>query len=198
MPASPRRTVAAVLGEIVSRRAAVAAAAAAAASVAPAAASAQDDVIETAQTRRRRGPEGPTGPTGRPGPRGVRGPFGPTGPGGWSYTGPTGPVGLAGAPIFRESRTALVAGAGNAATIACLPDERLTGGGFSVGVSGIAVRASLPQLLTTGQSRWLVVYDNYDGLVGEISVYAVCFPDGTTPPAVAVPTVVPAAPTPAP
>lgn len=192
--------VAAILQGLVSRRAAVAAASAAAAQAAANAAAhsaalAQGDTIEVAQDRRRRGPagpEGPTGPTGRPGPRGVRGPWGPTGPTGYSLTGPTGPVGIIGMPLFRESRVALLAGAGNAATIACLPTEHLTGGGFSVGASGIAIRASLPQLLTTGQARWMVVYDNYDGIVGEISVYAVCYPDSSTLAPALQPTVAPA------
>jgi hypothetical protein len=201
MSASSHRTITAILQEIVSRRSAVAASAgvaAAAAAAVPSAVFAQDETIEAAQDRRRRGPEGPTGPTGRPGPRGVRGPFGPTGPMGWSYTGPTGPAGIVGIPVFRESRVALLEGAGVAATIACLPNEQLSGGGFSVGASGINIRASLPQLLTTGQSRWLVVYDNFEAVVGEISVYAVCYPDGTTltPSAVPTPAPSPIVPTP--
>ncbi|MGI9254969.1 MAG: hypothetical protein ACR2J8_14595 [Thermomicrobiales bacterium] len=195
MSSTSRRSVSTVLQSLSTRRASVSLAAtmAAAAAVARNAAAAQGDTIELAQNGRRRGPVGPTGPTGRPGPRGIRGPFGPTGMQGYSITGPTGPQGIVGQPIFRESRVALIEGAGVAATIACLPNERLSGGGFSVGISGINIRASLPQLLTTGQSRWLVVYDNYDALVGEISVYAVCYTDGTTPPVVAVPTVIPGA-----
>jgi hypothetical protein len=192
MPATPYRSLAALLQRIVSRRSAMSAAAVTLA--VPAALQTGDDSVVIAQERRRRGPTGPTGPTGRPGPRGVRGPFGPTGPAGFSITGPTGAQGIVGVPVFRESRVVLITGAGVAATIACLPGERLSGGGFSVGASGINVRASLPQLLTTGQARWLVVYDNFEGITGEIAVYAVCYPDSATPDPIFAPTPVPTAP----
>jgi hypothetical protein len=183
MPNRPRRPFADFLRSLASRRDSLGAAAVSVTALLGTDPSiGEEGGLAAAQRPRRRGPTGPTGATGatgRPGPRGARGPISPTGPAGptgAAFTGPTGPRGILGVPLFRATQAALATGIGNIVAAACLPGERLTGGGYSVSAAGVVVRSSLPQDLGFGQHRWLVIYDNPSALVGTVDVYAVCVP----------------------
>ena len=89
-----------------------------------------------------RGPVGPAGAAGAPGAAGAQGPPGPQGvQGAQGQTGPTGP---AGATSVTTRSSALVTRAASGgvpgtiqATATCLAGETATGGGFSIGNSGI-------------------------------------------------------------
>lgn len=169
MSASRPLSVSSLFRRITNRRSALVVAAAGAASQLTSADAQQGPTTQAGKRRGPTGPTGSTGPTGIEGMRGVRGPLG--------FTGPTGPRGLAATSIFRETQTPLVAGSANTVTGACLPGEQLTGGGYWFSITGIRAIASMPQALTDGTSRWVVIYENPEGLPGIASVWAVCIPN---------------------
>lgn len=169
MSAQRSRSFAELFRRITNRRAALTIAAGTAATHIAEAAAQQGPNTQASKKRGPTGPTGATGPTGLEGLRGIRGPIG--------FTGPTGPRGLAALSVFRELQTPLVAGSANTATCACLPGEQLTGGGYWFSITGIRPIASMPQALADGTSRWVVIYENPDGLIGTASVWAVCIPN---------------------
>lgn len=113
-----------------------------------------------------------TGPQGAPGPKGATGPQGPAGP-----AGPTGPPGGLADVVTVPQKETVLAGFLKEAIAVCPAGYQVTGGGYQVPNSLVAVTIDEPivdQLFTPARNAWDVVVHDGDTIDLDFTAYAVC------------------------